>query len=426
MLTLKENSAKLVLCLCKEEKESLLLALRSESPDGHTPLTVLDAVANRVDTQNAESSSPLEKLAILKLVEAEGHSLSELNAKIRKELTNQIGVLVLKLGTEMMLSEEKTVKALWGMSCVFFGLGRQMNEVRWYQAALEHLMRLLVLQKASCGMDSIETADTVHKIAECHQQMGKPDSLGHFENSLRISQLHHGEEHVSGARGLVGIASCVLGLKKNAKKNQTKCIEHCTRAITLIQASSEPEEHMDVHAEAWYQIGVAFCNTKDWSESIVHHEKSLELRETQYGKGHLKTAAALTAIATVHWQQGQAEKGLGSGLAMELYLQVLAIQDSVLGPLSEQSGETCGSIAFAYSSKNRLEEAEAFYQRVVDSFTFAHGSEHKETTKARGLLSKMQAKILKQHTSNPFSRYLAMAAGKAGVREPLRKAGVGI
>jgi tetratricopeptide (TPR) repeat protein len=149
-----------------------------------------------------------------------------------------------------------------GGASVLHDVGVMLFKVGDYDGALVPLKQALAKEEAVYGEGALEIVNTVFMIAQCYWKMDER-SKEWYERALRVNEQHYGADHVATARYLVGISrsykqvfwiqqpSCVCSTTNTGLK-------YVKEAIALIEAAESPDQHLETHADALHEIGLAY------------------------------------------------------------------------------------------------------------------------------------------------------------------------
>jgi tetratricopeptide (TPR) repeat protein len=268
---------------------------------------------------------------------------------------------------------------------------------------------------------TFETADTVFLLGECHR-FTDGVCLVWFEQSLRMDEETYGKEHVATARSLVGTAIGHINTSNDATM-LAKVVELCQLAIARIEASDCPSDHVDTHAEALETIGVvhlklATRNTmlagreaaanEHWQECLKWNEQSARMWASKHG-----AATALINMAVAYKHLGEPEKGVA------LLLQIVALDETVQGPLSIEVSRTSSNLGSACQQLRRYSEGAGWFMRAAEAAGYTNGETHPDTIRNLWCLARLLQEVDPADTNTKECRQFLETSERARGR-PLR------
>ena len=130
--------------------------------------------------------------------------------------------------------------------------------------------------------------------------------------------------------------------------------------------------------QSWDQIKIGVFSRED---SIELYEQVLAERERVLGPDHPDTLTIRNNLAGAYYSVGR------FGEAIELFGRVLAERERVLGPDHPDTLTTRNNLAFAYHSAGRFDEAIELYERVLAEQERVLGPDHPDTLTVRNNLA---------------------------------------
>ena len=130
--------------------------------------------------------------------------------------------------------------------------------------------------------------------------------------------------------------------------------------------------------QSWDQIKIGVFSRED---SIELYEQVLAERERVLGPDHPDTLTIRNNLAGAYYSVGR------FGEAIELFERVLAERERVLGPDHPDTLTTRNNLAFAYHSAGRFDEAIELYERVLAEQERVLGPDHPDTLTVRNNLA---------------------------------------
>jgi tetratricopeptide (TPR) repeat protein len=120
-------------------------------------------------------------------------------------------------------------------------------------------------------------------------------------------------------------------------------------------------------------IGAAYRDLGEYAKARPHLQRALELRAGQLGERHPDTLDAMSALATLYFQQGQPAENEA------LQRRILQIAEKDLGEGHVATRHAMGNLALCLVDKGQLAEAEALMRRSLDIHYRVFGEDHPET-----------------------------------------------
>ena len=145
------------------------------------------------------------------------------------------------------------------------------------------------------------------------------ESLEHFEESLKIRQRIHGENHAS-----VGEIYGFFGEAYRKKNNHEKALVYLTKAMT-IQEETLPDDSLDL-AATYDTMGITYTTTSEYELALNYFEKALKIRQTKLPDNHPQIAAIYSDIGWLYECKEDYTKSL------DYYQKTLSISKMTLPP----------------------------------------------------------------------------------------------
>ena len=283
-----------------------------------------------------------------------------------------------------------------------FSEGRRHLEARNYAEA-EKYLQLALADRATNSPKRL--VDVLVALSTAQLQLGQFEAAEASAHAA-VEAAGHGEDKACTAIALESLASVKLGNKEYAEAQQT-----IAQIQALEQGSHKP--NYPLLARCARMQATAMQHDGRTAEAVEAAKKAAEFAELGAGPADLETSHALTALGTLHMQQGNHTEALQClGRALEIHSaeqgadSAEATQDIyLLAAAMEGSGDTRGAIS-------RYEQLLALHDRQV-------GINRKDDAEARVRLGILYA----EEGSFPAARELLVTAIEAMERRANRGTG---
>eukprot|EP01039_Chlorochromonas_danica_P006128 gene6128-6748_t len=211
----------------------------------------------------------------------------------------------------------------------------------------------------------------------------------HYENAAKFVRQFGGlarSHYESVAVNNIGVLECLMGNYKEASD---------TLSQTLLLLRQSAQEN-GIHTTR--ELNMSSLNITLKTDLTFHHINDDEHVSCYSLLEHQSvddlTADALMTLATIKYIDHQKRQ------ARKLYEEAVALKERIFGPFSIQIAQCLQPLAHLEVLEGRLNEGEAYYSRILDTFIVNYGEEHLETAAAQnnlGVTSARKGDYLKGH-----------------------------
>jgi len=194
--------------------------------------------------------------------------------------------------------------------------------------------------------------------------------LGAYEDAERTFRIALAFTRRRFGRGDGDVAGILnnLGVLRKYQGRFAEAERFYRKALPTIEASGD----VDALATLFHNLGGLAHAQERHEQGEPHARRSVELRESLFGSGHVAVALDVAALAALVEGRG------GLAEAEDLYRRAHAIFRRVLGPSSAEGALALSSLATVMQKQGRLREAEALYRRAVRLQEKLFGKTHPE------------------------------------------------
>ena len=245
------------------------------------------------------------------------------------------------------------------------------------QEAQSLLQQALAIREQKLGPQSIETSNTLDRLARCFETQGKYSQAEPLlKRALAIREQQLGPDHPSTASSLNNLA---LLYDTQGKYQQAEPLYQ--RALAIHEQQLGPQ-HPNT-ANSLNNLAGLYRAQGKYEQAEPLYQRALAIREQQLGALHPDTAQSLNNLALLYWNQGRYE------LAEPLLVRALAIREQQLGPEHPDTAGSLNNLAALYRNQGKDEQAEPLYQRALAIDERTLGPQHPTTQTIRASYARL-------------------------------------
>ena len=177
----------------------------------------------------------------------------------------------------------------------------------------------------------------------------------------------HGPRHP-----LTALSHANMGLVFEKQGDHAGALEAYGKALTIDEQVYGPQSK-DV-GDTFKNMANAYAAQGERERARTFYERAAAAFAAALGPEHERTVNAreMAALADDPFDEALASAQQGNeAKAIELWRKSLEIREQVLGPQSEDVGDTCKNMAMAYDKLGEAEQARAFYGRAAAAYKAA-------------------------------------------------------
>lgn len=235
------------------------------------------------------------------------------------------------------------------------------------ERAEKYIRRALLLKEGLYGSNHIETAATLHTLAELLRQQGKfAEAEGYYRSALGILEGAPEPASLTMARVLsdLGLLYRDWGRHQFAFPFYQKAIELKERVC----GADHPET-----AESLNDLALLYHDLHDFAMAIPLYKRALDIRQRRLGPNHPITATSLNNLAGSYRADGNLDE------SETLYYRALSIQEKMLGHDHPSTLTTMANVASILQARKKFPESVAMFTRAITSAVIKLGQEHPMT-----------------------------------------------
>ena len=202
------------------------------------------------------------------------------------------------------------------------GLLHQAGRYLWSRAEYTQAKALhqrgLSIREGEFGLDHLDTAHSLHSLANVLYAQGDLDDARSYERALSIRETRLGADHPDTAHSLTNLAAVLVD-----QGNLDGAIPLYERALA-IRETRVGADHPDT-AHTLHNLANALTTQGDLDGARTLQERALAIRETHLGADHPWTATILNDLGVILRGQGDLDG------ARTLFERALSIHEARLG-----------------------------------------------------------------------------------------------
>ncbi|KAL3784127.1 hypothetical protein HJC23_005785 [Cyclotella cryptica] len=234
--------------------------------------------------------------------------------------------------------------------------------------ALSDFKGALKVRVSLFGTENKDVAETLYGLAEVHFKRDElPECLECINENLRLCSTHQLESDGSKlCRSKLLLGSCYQEL---GQYDQAK--EHLLESLHKMLSVHGGARHLDI-ADAYFRLGICFCETNDYDESIKHFQKCLDIRTSMLGNLDIECANTYESIGIVQ------QKKMCHQEAISSFERALAIKKISLPEIDEDISVLLHFIGTSLFAIQKYDDALYYFKSSTDVKKKLHGGRDQE------------------------------------------------
>ena len=259
-------------------------------------------------------------------------------------------------------------------------MGKSLLRAGKHRPALEWFRRALTLAEATAGADSPETATLLSDIGAAYHGLDQPNTaLPYYEQALTLRKQLLGEDHFHTLTLSITFGTVLLSMGEYERA------EALVRPATESLATTSDSEQTLMISNGYAALAAIHSRRGELDQAIAYHDRNLAAIEQLYGKGNPRVGDALLRRAKLHHRAGTKELVgkdiaralaiyraafgpqhvtvalaremkvalLGHDNAVDIYNQVLATRQQLLGEMHPTVGTAHNNLALEHAQHQR-------------------------------------------------------------------------
>lgn len=229
------------------------------------------------------------------------------------------------------------------------------------------LKKALTIAEAIYGETSLLTAVTLTNLGNVSRSLEEwPDAKRFLHRALAILEAQHLQ---------VAHVLSLLGHVHSDLREYSEADQVLGKAVGIYEQAPDRERDAQFanSLTKWAQV---LASQRDYAKARSLLERSLQMKQSIYGRKHVQVAAALGHLSAVLCCLGEYEK------AKELQQKALAVKEAVYNPNHVQVAKTLSILGDIYQSQKDFANAKEILERAVGILTASLGPDHLETSVA--------------------------------------------